>query len=471
MQAIFGTNALPTTSISISGSQQNTGQLIFGTGFKQMLGTVQQSIQSGAVGVMAAAIAPAADFTAVLGALVKPVESLMDIPDMDPELVKVAEKLLEEGAMPTMQELALVLGTDAETLMASIQQMASLFTNEEAMKQLPAPLEEAVNELLAKSEDGEELPETVPVAELAAVIQLIAANAPQIMKESDKQAAVTVIKAAQIVQQFTQQTTTTEPAKLLQSVLQQAADILPKEKGQVNSSRQTALQTAFNRYESASNGSQSFVQPKAADTPLAQTAMRKPVTTTAVSINSESAPAAEVTTVRPMISQDALNPVVHQTTKTEQFAMILKTDPRPMNMEQFIEKFTQILGNSNMMKTPNGTKLLIKLYPEQLGMLRIELLQQNGVMTAKILSSTQAVKELLEQNAHQLKHAFSQQNVNVEKVELTNPETRQQMFDRNNQQDRQNGQKRQAEEQQSNQSAEEDTSSFADLLSDIEIEV
>ncbi|OKL37135.1 flagellar hook-length control protein FliK [Domibacillus mangrovi] len=422
MQAIFGSIALPGASIPAEISS-NVVQKTSEIGFEQILGTIQQSIQSETIlGAVAAEIGPEADFIAVLGALAKPVESLMDIPDMDPKLVEMAEQLLKDGDMPTMQELALILGADVETIMASIQQMASLFANEETMK---------------------ELPETVPVAQLASTVQLIAANAPQIVKESDKQAAVMLMKAAKIIQKFTGQHQPAEQtSKLLQSALQQATSMLQKETVQMNSTHQITMQTAYAHYNSAAISNQPATQPKV-----------------------------DTVTVRPGLGQDALNPVVHQMTKIEQVAMSVKTAPRPMNMDQFIEKFTRILGHSNLMKTPNGTKLLIKLYPEQLGTLRIELLQQNGVITAKILSSTQAVKELLEQNAHQLKQAFGQQNVNVEKIEIANQEMRQQMFDRNNQQDRQNGQQQQNDQRQANQVTEEESGSFAELLTHIEIEV
>ncbi|OLN22786.1 hypothetical protein BTO30_07620 [Domibacillus antri] len=450
MQAIFGTNVLPGSSISLVVST-NTGQKTSGTGFRQMLGTVQQEI-----GASAASISPVEGFAAVFGSFGESADSIMD-----PELAKIAEQLLKEGDMPTLQELAFVLGTDAETLMGAVKQIAALLTNEETTKELPEPLQEALKSLLSKQEDDEELlSETLPVMELAAVIHMLSANASQIVKESDKQAAAAVMKAAQIFQQFTSQTalqhqrTVTEPEKWLQSALQQAA----KESALSDSKRQTVLQTAFTRYEASANHSSSSVQLKGAETPI------KTNEQSVLAVKAE-------TTARPVMGQDALNPVVHQMTKTEQFAMSIKADPRPMNMEQFIEKFTQILGSSNLVKTPNSTKLLIKLYPEQLGTLRIELLQQNGVMTAKILSSTQAVKELLEQNAQQLKNAFSQQNVAVDKIEVTNPDTRQQMFERGNQQERQNGQKQQADQQQPNQSTDEDASSFADFLTNIEIEV
>ncbi|OMP68604.1 flagellar hook-length control protein FliK [Domibacillus epiphyticus] len=470
MQATF--SKIVTSGAGPAGvSSQNAGQMTSGTGFKQMLGSVQQSIDAPTAPVALPAVSE--DFLLTLSELSNPVESISDIPGINPELAELAEQFMQDGEMPTMQELSLVLGIDAETLLSSMKQLASLLTDEQIIGQLPSELKKALESL--KSDEEEGIPGTMPVMELAAVVQLIAANAQQIVKERDKQAAIAVMKAAQVLQQLkntvsvTQVPTSTPAAeqtsqesKFLQSALQQAAVSLKKEAGPspAINTRQTALQTAFTRYDGVG---QPTVQPKVADTPLVK----------------QSAPHAsdhlgavktELSIARSTIGQDALNPVVHQMTKTEQFVMSVKTDPRPMNMGQFIEKFTQVLGNSNLMKTPNGTKLLIKLYPEQLGSLRIELLQQNGIMTAKILSSTQAVKELLEQNAHQLKNAFSQQNVAVDKIEVTNPETRQQMFERNSQ-DRNNGQRQQSEQQQPEQTTDEENGSFADFLTEIETEV
>ena len=64
------------------------------------------------------------------------------------------------------------------------------------------------------------------------------------------------------------------------------------------------------------------------------------------------------------------------------------------------------------------TKLSIKLYPENLGTIRIELVQQNGILTARLLASTALGRELLDSNAHQLKQAFVQQNIQVERLDI-----------------------------------------------------
>ena len=66
-----------------------------------------------------------------------------------------------------------------------------------------------------------------------------------------------------------------------------------------------------------------------------------------------------------------------------------------------------IFKRSNFGQTGGTNRLLIKLYPEHLGQVRIELLQVNGVMTARILASTALGKEMLDSQLHQLRKCIS----------------------------------------------------------------
>lgn len=102
----------------------------------------------------------------------------------------------------------------------------------------------------------------------------------------------------------------------------------------------------------------------------------------------------------------------------ETISVPLQSNPKLMNLQQFIEKFRQILEKSQFAKQPNANTLMIKLYPENLGTLRIELQQKEGVVTARILASAQTVKELIDSNIASLKQAFTQQNISVDKVEI-----------------------------------------------------
>jgi flagellar hook-length control protein FliK len=156
--------------------------------------------------------------------------------------------------------------------------------------------------------------------------------------------------------------------------------------------------------------------------------------------------------------------------KTEQFSLSLTGANRTVNYEQFVNEFTKILGKSQLFSQPNTTKMLIKLYPENLGSLRIELLQQNGVMTAKILATTASAKELLDSQLHGLKQAFSSQNLSVEKIEIAQAlsESNRQERGQNQQQatrDNRNDQQSSTDKQQS----EEEEETFKELLMNIEI--
>ena len=79
--------------------------------------------------------------------------------------------------------------------------------------------------------------------------------------------------------------------------------------------------------------------------------------------------------------------------------------------EALMKEMQTIFKRSNFGQTGGTNRLLIKLYPEHLGQVRIELLQVNGIMTARILASTALGKEMLDSQLHQLRSAFLQQNL------------------------------------------------------------
>ena len=87
--------------------------------------------------------------------------------------------------------------------------------------------------------------------------------------------------------------------------------------------------------------------------------------------------------------------------------------------ETLLREMQAIFKRSNFGHTGGTNRLLIKLYPEHLGQVRIELMQTNGVMTARILASSALGKEMLESQMHQLKSAFLQQNLQVERIDIS----------------------------------------------------
>lgn len=87
--------------------------------------------------------------------------------------------------------------------------------------------------------------------------------------------------------------------------------------------------------------------------------------------------------------------------------------------EALVREMQNVFKRANFGQTGGSNRLLIKLYPEHLGQVRIELLQVNGIMTARILASTALGKEMLDSQLNQLRQAFLQQNLPVERIDVS----------------------------------------------------
>lgn len=86
--------------------------------------------------------------------------------------------------------------------------------------------------------------------------------------------------------------------------------------------------------------------------------------------------------------------------------------------KQLIDQFQNLVHSSRFLTHSNGTsQLSISLHPENLGDMMLKLTQINGDLTAKILVSSHAAKEMLEANLHQLRHMFSPHNVVIERTD------------------------------------------------------
>ncbi|WNS79725.1 flagellar hook-length control protein FliK [Domibacillus sp. DTU_2020_1001157_1_SI_ALB_TIR_016] len=449
MQITLGSSSLPLSNGPLLNPAGAGGTGGFGS---LLLGSVQQAVQNPAV-LVPSTSTTSNDLSALLASLFnsaggsEPAEELVG---KKAELLTLAEELVEKGEMPTLQELAVLLQTDVETLQHSLQKLIHAVNGSAEEAGLENPLEDTGNP---------ETDETLSIEQLTALISQLSEQVPPLLKEADKPFVVTAIRAAQLINYFAQHIQKPEPRfQALQTALENAEALVKQQLNNVlPQTKQTGLQSAAGLQVNT--------------TPVNQASLEAAFTNYKRIQGPENSTESKVAALKPAAqAAEAVNPVLHPLSKTEQFVMSVKTTPRPMNMEQFIQKFEQILGSSNMLRMPNGTKMLIKLYPEQLGSLRIELLQQNGVMTAKILSSTQTVKELLEQNAHQLKHAFSQQNVTIDKLDIISSETKQQLFDRGAQQQRQQEQK-QPEQESTEQNETEMLSTFEEALQNVTLEV
>ncbi|MFS0865103.1 flagellar hook-length control protein FliK [Fredinandcohnia sp. 179-A 10B2 NHS] len=128
----------------------------------------------------------------------------------------------------------------------------------------------------------------------------------------------------------------------------------------------------------------------------------------------------QVTTTTPetVLVNDTLP---NQMPKIQQFTLFVEQNAKQMpNQEQFIKQFQNILARSNFVNGTGNQKLFINLYPEHLGSLRIEILQSENGLIARIMASTSQAKELVESQLSSLKQSFIMQNISVEKIEITN---------------------------------------------------
>ncbi|PLR87466.1 MULTISPECIES: flagellar hook-length control protein FliK [Bacillus] len=163
--------------------------------------------------------------------------------------------------------------------------------------------------------------------------------------------------------------------------------------------------------------------------------------------------------------------IFQQISRPEQLAMTLSQNGRPVSAEQLLQQFESLLAKSQFTKGAGTQKLFIKLYPEHLGALRIELIQKEQSIVAKILTSTAVAKDALETQLQGLKQALSAQNIQVERVEITQQQSQQERFSgRDNQQhghSKQHDQQRNQEDQ--NQNHPELSLSFEEVLLNTEV--
>ncbi|MFD1928700.1 flagellar hook-length control protein FliK [Sporosarcina siberiensis] len=135
--------------------------------------------------------------------------------------------------------------------------------------------------------------------------------------------------------------------------------------------------------------------------------------------------------------------------------------------ETLMKELQNILKRSNFGQAGGTNRLLVKLNPEHLGQVRIELIQINGIMTARILASTALGKEMLDSQLHQLKASFQQQNLQVDRIDVsqtlqdTTRNGRDQAFNQHFKQDQET-----AEQQQSQNP--EDEMTFQEYMIELE---
>lgn len=107
-----------------------------------------------------------------------------------------------------------------------------------------------------------------------------------------------------------------------------------------------------------------------------------------------------------------------QQTTTKTITVTLPNTNQSAQSEALAKEIQNVLNRSQMSTTQGTTKLLLKLYPENLGSIRIEIMLKDGMLTARLLASTPLGKELLDGQLHQLRNAFVQSNIQMDRIDI-----------------------------------------------------
>lgn len=105
---------------------------------------------------------------------------------------------------------------------------------------------------------------------------------------------------------------------------------------------------------------------------------------------------------------------------------------------------TQVTDFIKVNISPETTSMELQLHPASLGTVNLNIVSQNGVVTAQLLVQTESVKEALEAQMIQLQETFDEQGTKVEAVEVAVASydlDRGPFQDRDDRQDRQNADK------------------------------
>ncbi len=84
--------------------------------------------------------------------------------------------------------------------------------------------------------------------------------------------------------------------------------------------------------------------------------------------------------------------------------------------EQLLTQFEKAISQSRFIQNLSGNnQLLLKLTPESLGTILVELTEMDGEMLVKLTASSQMAKEALEANVRELRNMFAPHNIVIEK--------------------------------------------------------
>ncbi|MGM9948628.1 MAG: flagellar hook-length control protein FliK [Lysinibacillus sp.] len=344
---------------------------------------------------------------------------------------KVAEEVVEMAEAPMLKDVLDLLGIDYDESMLFINLEGQMMPMEEMMTLenltamlgvTPEQLESIMQQLLGQEaplDDAWAMLEQAPTL-LAQVTSILKGESTQVTpKEAAKVAEF--LKLAQMVGMKTdtayqQEFQLTETKNALQSLVIQLQPV----------QQETAKPVLF----------QQVVQ----QVTSSQTQVKQEVDTTQVQ------------------GQQQQNTPVTPKTMT-----ITLPAERSAQSEALAKEIQNLINRSQLSNSQGTMRLVLKLFPENLGQIRIEVMQKDGMMQARLLATTASGKELLDSNLHQLKTAFAAQNIQMERIDVAQAL---QDAERSKEQGFFNGFFRQQQDEQEEKNDDEEQQSFEEFLAE-----
>ena len=360
-----------------------------------------------------------------------PVEQQKQVAANDSQAITAEEAVTEVTEVveaTTLEEVFDVLGIEHDEAMLFAEIEGQLIPVEEMMnlEDLTAALGITKEELEAILQQL--LGEQMPMNDVWAVLEQTPALLAQITAVLQGESNVVTPKEATKVVEFLK----------LAETLSVKTDTVYQQQYQLNQTKDL-LQSFVNQFQSVTQQettkSTTFQQ-------LTQTTVKQEADTTQVNASQQQA-----TTV---------------TTKT----LTVTLPAQPSSQSEALAKEIQNLLNRSQLSNNQGTiRLVLKLFPENLGQIRIEVMQKDGLMQARLLATTAAGKELLDSNLNQLKSAFVAQNIQMERIDVAQSL---QDAERNNRDQNflNNFFRQQQEEQEEKKDGEDEQQSFSEFLTE-----
>jgi len=120
--------------------------------------------------------------------------------------------------------------------------------------------------------------------------------------------------------------------------------------------------------------------------------------------------------------------------------------------QEFTNQLLDAFKNSKFAQMPNGAnRLILKLNPEHLGVVTVKLIQKNGEMIARLITSSGSAKELLDHSIHQLKQVLPNVQIEIERFDVQTEHSTKTIKDQSeNREDRSNEEQQQSHDDEEN---------------------